>query len=300
MAWIQVHQQLKDHRKLLAAADELETEPAHMLGLLISFWLWALDNAPTGSLAGISTRTIARAAQWSGNAEELVDALTLAGFLDTDDTGELEIHDWYEYTGKLIDQREAEKIRSRNRRAAKQAAKQVDRMATAGQTADEPKNDSPQTVGRVDQSRVDKTIPDKSRDIEPKGSPAEAVPYQQIVDMYHDYCPSYPTLRNISSKRKQAMAARWKEYKKDAEIFRELFQRAESSSFLKGKNQRNWTADFNWLMNSENMAKVLEGKYDDQQPAHIYAAAPRTNTGKPDTMGVLASIIADEEGGTQI
>ena len=41
MAWIQVHQQLKDHRKLLAAADELEIEPAHMLGLLISFWLWA-------------------------------------------------------------------------------------------------------------------------------------------------------------------------------------------------------------------------------------------------------------------
>ena len=50
MAWIQVHQQLKDHRKLLAAADELEIEPPHMLGLLTSFWLWALDNAPSGSL----------------------------------------------------------------------------------------------------------------------------------------------------------------------------------------------------------------------------------------------------------
>ena len=62
MAWIQVHQQLKDHRKLLAAADELEIEPAHMLGLLISFWLWALDNAPSGSLQGISTRMFARAA----------------------------------------------------------------------------------------------------------------------------------------------------------------------------------------------------------------------------------------------
>ena len=63
MAWIQVHQQLKDHRKLLKAADELEVEPAHMLGLLISFWLWALDNTPSGSLEGISNRNIARAAQ---------------------------------------------------------------------------------------------------------------------------------------------------------------------------------------------------------------------------------------------
>ena len=61
MAWIQVHQQLKDHRKLLAAADELEIEPPHMLGLLTSFWLWALDNAPSGSLEGISNRNIARA-----------------------------------------------------------------------------------------------------------------------------------------------------------------------------------------------------------------------------------------------
>lgn len=41
MAWIQIHQQLKDHRKVLAAADELDIEPAHMLGLLISFWLFS-------------------------------------------------------------------------------------------------------------------------------------------------------------------------------------------------------------------------------------------------------------------
>ena len=54
MAWLQVHQTLKDHRKLFDAADQLEVEPPHMMGLLVSFWLWALDNAPTGSLAGRS------------------------------------------------------------------------------------------------------------------------------------------------------------------------------------------------------------------------------------------------------
>ena len=117
MAWIQVHQQLKDHRKLLAAADELEIEPAHMLGLLISFWLWALDNAPSGSLQGISTRMIARAAQWSGTPDDFVQAMAHAGLLDEEPDGSLALHDWYEYTGKLIDQREAEKNRSRRRRA---------------------------------------------------------------------------------------------------------------------------------------------------------------------------------------
>lgn len=109
MAWIQIHQQLKDHRKVLAAADELDIEPAHMLGLLISFWLWAIDNAPDGSLAGISDRMIARAAQWDKDPEEFVAALTSASLLDTTEDGVLEIHDWSEYTGKLIEQREMRK-----------------------------------------------------------------------------------------------------------------------------------------------------------------------------------------------
>lgn len=56
MAWLQVHQTLKDHRKLFDAADELEITPPHMMGLLVSFWLWALDNAPKGDLAGITPR----------------------------------------------------------------------------------------------------------------------------------------------------------------------------------------------------------------------------------------------------
>ena len=86
MAWIQIHQQLKDHRKVLAAADELDIEPAHMLGLLISFWLWAIDNAPDGSLAGISDRMIARAAQWDKDPEEFVAALTSASLLDAQRT----------------------------------------------------------------------------------------------------------------------------------------------------------------------------------------------------------------------
>ena len=153
MAWIQVHQQLKDHRKLLAAADELEIEPAHMLGLLISFWLWALDNAPSGSLEGISNRMIARAAQWSGEPDVFVAAMAHAGLLDEEMPGNLEIHDWYEYAGKLIDQREAEKNRSRRRRAAAGATSPSDdRRTTAGRPAKDRR-----------QSRPDYTRPDYTK-----------------------------------------------------------------------------------------------------------------------------------------
>lgn len=316
MAWIQVHQQLKDHRKLLAVSDDLDIEPAHMLGLLVSFWLWALDNAPSGSLAGISNRMITRAAQWNGDPDMFVNAMKHAGFLDESSSGTLAIHDWYEYAGKLIDQREAERNRSRRRRAD---AKN-DQRTTAGQTTDDQRQtadrqqdnhtktaDSTQdshgkTVGRLEKTRVDKSIY-KNINISPNGDMSsealplsnDQTPYKEIVALYHEICKSYPTLRNVSSKRKKAIAARWKEYGHDLDTFRELFEIAEDSAFLKGKNNRNWTADFNWLMNSENMAKVLEGKYNtDLQPADRRTTA---EPAKADTMDVLAGIIADEEGG---
>ena len=41
-----------------------------------------------------------------------------------------------------------------------------------------------------------------------------------------------------------------------------MFEKAEQSNFLKGANNRNWKADFDWIMSDRNMAKILEGKYD--------------------------------------
>ncbi len=298
MAWIQVHQQLKDHRKLLAAADELEIEPPHMLGLLTSFWLWALDNAPSGSLEGISNRNIARAAQWNKEPDAFVEAMKNAGFLDITEDGTLEIHDWYEYAGKLIDQREAEKQRSRRRRAAAAADRRTTAGQPEGQPTDKPENSQQETGGRLHQTTPEQTTPEKESETLDSVMSAGPTPFQQIVDMYHEICKSYPVLRKISANRKKAIAARWKEYGQDLNTFRELFEKAEASPFLKGRNDRNWTADFNWLMNSGNMAKVLEGKYtDNRQQAPVRQQAQPERPGRVNTMDVLAGIIADEEGG---
>lgn len=298
MAWIQIHQQLKDHRKLFSAADELEIEPVHMLGLLVSFWLWALDNTPSGSLEGISNRNIARAAQWDKAPDDFVEAMKNAGLLDENEAGVLEIHDWYEYTGKLIDQREAEKIRSRRRRAAASANRRATAGTTAGQTANETENGHEKAAGRVDQtipdqSRVDQTTPEEGSETLNSVMSAGPTPFKEIMDLYHAICVSYPKLRKVSANRKKAIAARWKEYDQNLDTFRELFELAEASPFLKGKNSRNWTADFNWLMNSANMAKVLEGKYNADRPRFEQQPQP----GRVNTMDVLAGIIADEEGG---
>lgn len=120
MAWIEVHQSLINHRKIILLADLLDIQEAHVGGHLIWFWLWCLDNAPSGLLDGITPRMIARAAQWNGDPEVFIDALTESGFLDDVD-GQLEIHDWDLYAGRLIEKREDNAKRMKEARARKKA-----------------------------------------------------------------------------------------------------------------------------------------------------------------------------------
>lgn len=208
MAWIQVHQQIKDHRKLLSAADELEIEPAHMLGLLVSFWLWALDNTPSGSLEGISSRMIARAAQWDGDPDEFVNAMENAGLLDEEKPGVLTIHDWYEYAGKLIDQREAEKIRSRRRRAASGTESAAKSKPTAGR----PPDDRKKTGGIVDQTIVNQSKEDIGDIPHTPKTATDAKPDAQ-ERRFDEFWQQYP--KKVG---KKAAQTAWKRLKPDADL----------------------------------------------------------------------------------
>lgn len=83
-----------------------------------------------------------------------------------------------------------------------------------------------------------------------------------MVDLFHSICVSYPRVRSLSEARKKAISARLKTY--TMEDFKTVFENAEGSSFLKGANDRNWSANFDWLIADKNMAKVLEGNYADK------------------------------------
>ena len=136
MAWIEVHQSVTTHRKTIAAAELLDIPEPHMVGHLVTFWLWALDNAQpeTGELPKATARLIARAAQWDGNASTFLETLVAVGFLDDND-GVISVHDWDDYAGRLLDRRATERERSRQRRAAARG-EQADRHTTGGQPAD--------------------------------------------------------------------------------------------------------------------------------------------------------------------
>ena len=95
-----------------------------------------------------------------------------------------------------------------------------------------------------------------------KDKEKEKIDYQRIVDMYNDTCVSFPRLKSLSENRKKSIKARLKTYSYDD--FKTLFEKAEASDFLKGKNNKDWSATFDWLIKDSNMAKVLDGNYDNR------------------------------------
>lgn len=109
---------------------------------------------------------------------------------------------------------------------------------------------------RIGKDRIDKDSIGKDRREE------ERIQYQQIADMYNDTCVSFPRVTTLSDARKKSIKARMKVYTLDD--FKRLFEKAEGSTFLKGGNNRNWSANFDWLIKDSNMAKVLDGNYDDK------------------------------------
>ena len=97
----------------------------------------------------------------------------------------------------------------------------------------------------------------------PEKSDAFSDQIATIRELYNSVCGSYPRLVKMSESRKKAIRARLRAgYTVDD--FRRLFEMAESSDFLKGRNRRNWSATFDWLIADANMAKVLDGNYRNQ------------------------------------
>lgn len=85
---------------------------------------------------------------------------------------------------------------------------------------------------------------------------------KEVIDLYHTICVSYPKVKVVSAKREKEILAMTEAY--SMEDIRTVFENAESSSFMKGKNDRGWSAKFDWMMIENNFVKILEGNYADK------------------------------------
>ena len=185
-----------------------------------------------------------------------------------------QLSNWTQYQNEegLEKIRERRRIAQANWRAKKalEAAKNEEKGADVDSTVDTTEvstDDLPSISISLSNSNNSNSLEDK--EIEGYGEkeekPANArIDYVAIKTMFNELCPSFPSCVAMSEARKKAIKARFTSGYK-MEHFRTLFQKAEASSFLKGRNDKNWMASFDWLIKDSSMAKVLGGNYDDRQ-----------------------------------
>jgi hypothetical protein len=81
-----------------------------------------------------------------------------------------------------------------------------------------------------------------------------------LASAWNELCPKLPAVREVSAARKRKEQVRLKEH--DLGWWRGVFERINSTPFLRGESKGGWRASFDWVVkNSENGSKVLEGVY---------------------------------------
>ena len=116
----------------------------------------------------------------------------------------------------------------------------------------------------MSETKSDKSIEieleNRDKSIDKEKEERKSIDYVAIANAYKEICTSFPVIRHLSEARKKAIKARINSGSTQDD-FITLFTMAQESDFLKGQNDRKWSADFDWLIKDSNMAKVLDGKY---------------------------------------
>ncbi|MBX5476780.1 MAG: hypothetical protein IRZ18_06625 [Clostridia bacterium] len=152
MAWLESHQELRDHPKTKRLARMLGISLPAAIGHLHLLWWWAMDYAPDGDISDYDAYDIADAAGWEGEPEAFLDALINCGpgdspgFVERDEFG-MRLHDWDDYGNQYKERQAAaeRKRRSRERRKTMQGMSRDSHVTVTGQerevTADKTRPD---------------------------------------------------------------------------------------------------------------------------------------------------------------
>ena len=97
-------------------------------------------------------------------------------------------------------------------------------------------------------SLADKIREDKNR-----------IDYNNIVEIYNQNCYNLSKVSKLTEKRKTAIRKFLKEFTTDD--FINICNLANNNDFLIGNNDRNWKADFDFLLKPDKATAILENKY---------------------------------------
>lgn len=102
-------------------------------------------------------------------------------------------------------------------------------------------------------------------------SAPEHCPHQQIIDLYHELLPSARQVKVWTPSRQQALRSRWRENpnRQKLDWWRRFFSYVGQSDFLMGRvsspGRKPFEVSLEWLIKADNMAKVIEGAYENTE-----------------------------------
>lgn len=107
----------------------------------------------------------------------------------------------------------------------------------------------------TDQSKIE--IGDKPTDLA-----IERIDYDGIADKWAEILPDMPQISRWTPQRKRKLKTIMKQAGISTDDLYKSFRIIAATPFLRGENDRKWTAGFNWILgNSNNVLKILEGTY---------------------------------------
>mgnify|MGYP001024973130 FL=1 len=90
----------------------------------------------------------------------------------------------------------------------------------------------------------------------------KSIEYNNIIDKWNKIIPT-SHIKVFNEPRKRLFKSRFKSFFNESyEEWEQFLQRISKIPFLWGNNDRGWKADFNWVLNEINYAKIIEGNYE--------------------------------------
>lgn len=265
MAWIESHDEIWDHHKTVRLCEILGEKDYVVVGRLMSLWHFVLRNAwRDANLEPWGDSGIERAARWEFEPGKLVRALREVGVLD----GYI-AHGWLKRAGRLVNDRRRNEDRKLislspqiQRRTEDVRIPDVERtfngrvsVATLPYpTLPNPTKDKGLWITPPPSSLK---IPKTAKETPPFPLDAVLVLWNEIIDT------ALPRVEIMNKKREGVLRERLRSLPTQRE-WRDLFERINNSSFLTGKTGK-FKATFDWVIDSANMTKILEGNYDDAE-----------------------------------
>lgn len=132
--------------------------------------------------------------------------------------------------------------------------KSLDKISTPPQASSSPPNALTLTPTL--------TLNTKEENIVKTGLPKDLPKLAQLWNQH--MVPAFSKVQSCSTKRTKAANDRWRDHPSE-EFWVEVFKKMKVNQFLLGKNDRDWKANFSWIVQPDSADKVLEGNYGNKQ-----------------------------------